>query len=660
MHEEAFESFCQEFFKENSPETIHKLLGFHNEHALVLSNHAPLLEKNMEYVIERFYGFVLNQKKSHSFFKDAEQISFLQNVNRRSFLGMFKGPFDKDYMKYRMMVGYVHYKINLDANLYVGGIRALHSALISLFKDLKLKEDNVTHQTIEEFFLLQEAIDSVIFLELYITLQTFFSLSQIKINNEKKLTVEILDNLSEGFCTITKNLKMGPISSKSCNNIFQNKIENLNLREALNCFDDRLANGMELLVQQTFDAFLPVDVNVSMLPSKVTRNDGAILKLLYNPILNSNEEPEKIILIAKDITQEELLLRETQKENFRNSCLISILQNKSGFCDFLEEFERDVLQLKNTPDPEIGKRMLHTLKGNSAAFGMVDLVSLIHSLEDQMSKSIVSPSYFAICSEKITVEMESFLESNYAVLNCQLGSSQERKLEISEKQITEILALLRPFQDDPSLHKIQSTLSDLKLRPISSLVGVLESTVKRVSAAVEKKIDFELIGGSYTVNAQNTLPVLKQFAHAIRNSCDHGIELPTDRLALGKPESGKISFMIQSSPQEDWVEFVMFDDGRGIHLDKLCQKALEKKIITQEKLQTMSEAEKCMLIFADNVSTAEQITQLSGRGVGLAALKWEVERAGGEICVENSPGNGMVLKVRLPQIFVKSPGDHHL
>ncbi|MEE9478433.1 MAG: chemotaxis protein CheW, partial [Roseateles sp.] len=131
--------------------------------------------------------------------------------------------------------------------------------------------------------------------------------------------------------------------------------------------------------------------------------------------------------------------------------------------------------------------------------------------------------------------------------------------------------------------------------------------------------------------------------HLVRHSCDHGIEMPADRIAKGKPETGTITLV--ASHQGGSIVIEVRDDGRGLNREKLIKKAREKGIDAPD---TMTDAEVWNLIFAPGFSTAEQVTDVSGRGVGMDVVKKNITSLGGTVEIDSAEGYGMKVSVRLP------------
>ncbi|MFN7438676.1 MAG: chemotaxis protein CheA [Phycisphaerales bacterium] len=132
----------------------------------------------------------------------------------------------------------------------------------------------------------------------------------------------------------------------------------------------------------------------------------------------------------------------------------------------------------------------------------------------------------------------------------------------------------------------------------------------------------------------------------MRNSCDHGLESPADRAAAGKSEVGTIR--LSASNAGGHVEIRIADDGRGLNTKRISQKAIEKGLYTQAQIDQMSEQELCRIIFLPGFSTAEKISDVSGRGVGMDVVRSNIEKVKGTIDLINDPGKGCTVLIKIP------------
>lgn len=194
--------------------------------------------------------------------------------------------------------------------------------------------------------------------------------------------------------------------------------------------------------------------------------------------------------------------------------------------------------------------------------------------------------------------------------------------------------------------KIRNNILQLSMIPASQLLQPFHRAIKELAKEFNKEVDFEIIGGSTEIDKKIFDSMREAIIHIIRNSIDHGIESPEEREKLGKPKRGKIIFNIY--PEGDRIVFSIKDDGRGIDIEKVKQKALELGIVSEGELKKLSQRQLLYLIFAHGVSTANSLTKISGRGIGMEIVKQSVEKLKGEVFIASQPNQGTEILMKLP------------
>ncbi len=190
----------------------------------------------------------------------------------------------------------------------------------------------------------------------------------------------------------------------------------------------------------------------------------------------------------------------------------------------------------------------------------------------------------------------------------------------------------------------QNNLMKIRMVPVSSISNRLERTVRTVSNKIGKKVDMEIVGGNTELDKTVLEEIIDPLLHLVRNGLDHGIETPRQRKKAGKPERAKIT--LEALNQGTSVTLRIIDDGRGINLEKIRTKALQRGLISEG--QTLSEPELLELIFLPGFSTAESLTDVSGRGVGMDVVGEAVKRLKGTIGVDTTNGAGSTFTIHLP------------
>ena len=195
--------------------------------------------------------------------------------------------------------------------------------------------------------------------------------------------------------------------------------------------------------------------------------------------------------------------------------------------------------------------------------------------------------------------------------------------------------------------ELQEKALKLRMVPLSGVFDSLHRMVRDIARSVEKNVDFIVHGGDIEIDKKMMEKIFDSIIHMIRNSIDHGIEFPDERLKAGKSENGMITLSACYDSGNVYIE--LKDDGRGISCDKIREKALSKKLLKEAELDSMSDSELVELIFIPGFSTSAIVTDVSGRGVGMDVVKRNiVEELGGVISTTTEDGKGTTFIIRLP------------
>ncbi len=190
----------------------------------------------------------------------------------------------------------------------------------------------------------------------------------------------------------------------------------------------------------------------------------------------------------------------------------------------------------------------------------------------------------------------------------------------------------------------QDTLLQIRMVPVDSIANRLERTVRTVSNKIGKKVDLKVVGGNTELDKTVLEEIIDPLLHLVRNGLDHGIETPKQRRATGKPERANLT--LQALNQGTRVTLRIIDDGRGIDLERIRAKAIERGLISES--QPLNKQELLELIFLPGFSTADSLTDVSGRGVGMDVVREAVKRLKGTIGVESEIGEGSTFTIHLP------------
>ncbi len=194
--------------------------------------------------------------------------------------------------------------------------------------------------------------------------------------------------------------------------------------------------------------------------------------------------------------------------------------------------------------------------------------------------------------------------------------------------------------------ELQEGVMKTRMQPIGNIWSKFPRVVRDLATACRKQVRIEMEGKETDLDKTIIEAIKDPLTHVIRNSVDHGIETPAERLANGKPAEGCLQ--LRAFHEGGQINIEISDDGAGIDPVKIRAKALQRALITVEQAQTMSDHEAINLVFLPGFSTAETITNVSGRGVGMDVVKTNIEKIGGQVDIQSAVGRGTTLKIKIP------------
>ena len=194
--------------------------------------------------------------------------------------------------------------------------------------------------------------------------------------------------------------------------------------------------------------------------------------------------------------------------------------------------------------------------------------------------------------------------------------------------------------------ELQEAIMLTRMQPIGNVFNKFPRVVRDLSKKLGKKIDLNIVGKDVELDKTIIEAINDPLTHLVRNSVDHGIELPEDRRKKGKQESGVV--ILKAFHEAGQVVIEISDDGKGIDGEALAAKAVNKGLITAEQSQAMSDKEKVNLIFLPGFSMAKQVTDVSGRGVGMDVVKTNLDQLGGHVDIISEVGAGSTISIKLP------------
>ncbi len=202
--------------------------------------------------------------------------------------------------------------------------------------------------------------------------------------------------------------------------------------------------------------------------------------------------------------------------------------------------------------------------------------------------------------------------------------------------------------------ELQEGVMKTRMQPIGMVWNKLPRVVRDMAVALGKQIRLEMDGAETELDRTIIEAIKDPLVHLVRNSCDHGIEPPEARARAGKPPQGRLT--LRAYHEGGQVNIEIGDDGAGIDVARVKQKAVEKGLLRPEQAEKLSDREALNLIFLPGFSTAQTVTNVSGRGVGMDVVKSHIEKIGGIVDVFSRPGEGATVKLKIPLTLAIIPG----
>ncbi|OIQ91275.1 chemotaxis protein CheA [mine drainage metagenome] len=254
-----------------------------------------------------------------------------------------------------------------------------------------------------------------------------------------------------------------------------------------------------------------------------------------------------------------------------------------------------------------------------------------------------APKESAVAAQTIRVNVE--LLENLMTLVSELVLTRNQLLQmVRGKDDSEFATPLQRLSHITT--DLQEGVMKTRMQPIGNAWAKLPRIIRDLSVEMSKKIDLQMLGADTELDRQVLELIKDPLTHMVRNSADHGLEATEERRRIGKPEVGKI--VLNAFHEGGHIIIEITDDGRGLNLDRIRQKAIQNGLTTESELDQMSDQQIAQFIFRAGFSTAEKVTSVSGRGVGMDVVRTNIEKIGGTIELKTQAGKGTSFIIKIP------------
>ena len=482
----------------------------------------------------------------------------------------------------------------------------------------------------------------------------------------REQVANLLDHSGEGFLSFGSDLVVDAECSRACETMLGRSPAGRNAAEV---FFHNDAAKVDLFCTTIAAVLAESDSCVresmlSLLPKEIQR-DAVLLKAEYKMLDNG-----KFMVVLTDITAERRMAAMLDSERCRLELIVMAVSDSRNFFEIVNGFRKFLSQdlprlLEGTAAPRILAKELyrevHTYKGLLNQFGFPSTPAALHDIESSLSGALsVGDSLSAQkLADLVPAEaLKAAFDADLSILSAALGDeflAHGETFVLSEAQALQLerlaARLLRGESIDTSVAEIRRLLKEVGTLRKVSLRNVLmgfDGLVRQAAERMEKDVaPIVVIGGADVwIDPHAYRPFLRSLVHVFRNAVAHGIETPEARWKAEKYDAGKITCRVEM--EGNTIKLSIADDGGGIDFAALRRRAVAAGIYGARNALTVPDAEIARLIFRDDISTQQGVTELAGRGVGLAAVLTETRNMGGEILVNSVAGQGTEFLINLP------------
>ncbi|MDR3411706.1 MAG: Hpt domain-containing protein [Formivibrio sp.] len=508
----------------------------------------------------------------------------------------------------------------------------------------------------------------------------------------KQKTIDIqtmLQNMPQGILTITDGNKVHPEYSAYLETIFETKkIAGRDMMDLVfagsNLGADTLAQveavGGACIGEDVMNFEFNSHLMVGEIEKKMADGRVKILDLNWSPINDDAGTTVRLMLCVRDVTELRKLAAEANAQKQELEIIGEILavpQEKfhefiASSIKFIDENEQVLRQYPDQSHDAIAQlfRNMHTVKGNARTFGLQHLTDIVHGAEhtyDQLRKQRPDIAWDHVMLVQELADVKAMIERYAKINEISLGrkgpgrrGSVERYLMVDKQQIQQTIHRLEKVNTS-NIHElvaardaVRKALHLLGTEPIDTvLAGVFESLPSLARELGKEAPIVKIEDNGFVVRNQASAMLKNVFMHLIRNAMDHGLETPVERIGQNKPAIGTIRLNLDVV--DHMLQIRLGDDGRGLALARIRKLAIENGLITAA--EPHSDEEIARQIFRPGFSTADKITEVSGRGVGMDAVNDFVKRENGKIeihFVDDAMGadfRQFEIVVNLPESF---------
>lgn len=485
----------------------------------------------------------------------------------------------------------------------------------------------------------------------------------LELSEVSRLLRAIMESLGQGFLVFGADRKVSEIFTRACLKILESSPGGKFIDDVLR-LEGADREQFEMWCKAVFAQSLPFESLVDLAPNRYKHTKGHEICLDYYPIAEEGKAPSQLVLVATDKTLEREAQRELEKEKKHAQLILKVFRNRKQFERFLKgtrtaiDFLRDQVSegAARDFDSDEAFRRLHTIEGESSVFSAAEIRDACRECQDCLQPLRIleageDPSHllkpYRMSLKRFEQRYKGFIGEFQDILRALPDDSDSRV----ELEASEFFAILRRLQELGMPHAELSQIHDKHLnQSIRSLLSYYNEVVQVIAEKQGKTVAaIEFVGEDIRVSLDRYGFLVESLVHVFRNAVDHGLEDSVSRLKKGKNEAGKIVVSTRRIILEnrESIELIISDDGSGISPEAV--RRIVKDMIPGVDERTINDdREVIQFIFHPGLSTRSIPGEFSGRGVGMDAVKNEVQRLGGRVRVESEVDLGTKFIIVVP------------
>ncbi len=494
-------------------------------------------------------------------------------------------------------------------------------------------------------------------------LEKMVSERTLELSEVSRLLRAIMESLGQGFLVFGADRKVSEIFTRACLKILESSPGGKFIDDVLR-LEGADREQFDMWCKAVFAQSLPFESLVDLAPNRYKHTKGNEICLDYYPIAEEGKAPSQLVLVATDKTLEREAQRELEKEKKHAQLILKVFRNRKQFERFLNgtraaiDFLRDQVSegAARDFDSDEAFRRLHTIEGESSVFSAAEIRDACRECQDCLQPLRIleageDPSHllklYRVSLKRFEQRYKGFIGEFQDILQALPDDSDSRV----ELEASEFSAILRRLQELGMPHAELSQIHDKHLnQSIRSLLSYYNEVVQVIAEKQGKTVAaIEFVGEDIRVSLDRYGYLVESLVHVFRNAVDHGLEDSVSRLKKGKNEAGKILVSTRKVILEnrESIELIISDDGSGISPEAV-RKIVKDMIPGVDERSINDDREVIQFIFHPGLSTRSIPGEFSGRGVGMDAVKNEVQRLGGRVRVESEVDLGTKFIIVVP------------